>query len=74
MAGVPTPEYEKYWQSEGQSLRDQYKNLIQEYPDAESSITQVYNTINDITALAGCTPAYVILHIADAVLDVIVLA
>jgi hypothetical protein len=39
MAGVPIPEYEKYWQTEGQSLREQYKNLIQEYPDAEGSIT-----------------------------------
>jgi hypothetical protein len=59
MAGVPIPEYEKYWQSERQSLREQYKNLIQAYPDAESSIPREYKTINDITALAGCTPASV---------------
>jgi hypothetical protein len=59
MAGVPTPEYEKYWQTEAQSLREQCKNLIQEYPDAEGSIIHVYNIINDIIAIAACTPASV---------------
>jgi hypothetical protein len=56
MAGVPVPDYEKYWQTEGQSLKDEYKSLIKEYPDAEGSMTQAYNIINDIITLAGCTP------------------
>jgi hypothetical protein len=59
MAGVPIPEYEMYWRTEAQSLRDQYKNLTKEYPDAEGSITQAYNIIKDIIALADCTPACV---------------
>jgi hypothetical protein len=42
MSWVPIPEYEIYWQTEGQSLRDQYKNLNKEFPDAEGSKTQVY--------------------------------
>jgi len=56
MAGVPAPEYEVYWQNESEALRAAYKEVMAGHPQAKAAVIKVYEIINDIARLAGCTP------------------
>jgi hypothetical protein len=59
MADMPVSQSERYWQKEYKSLRDEYRDIVEKYPDAQGIIRQVSRVLSDIVSLAGCTPAYV---------------
>jgi hypothetical protein len=59
MALVTEPIFERQWDSEHDSLRQEYKNLVNKYPYASDIIKQVIKVLSDIVSLAKCTPVYV---------------
>jgi hypothetical protein len=59
MASVTEHEFERQWNPEHDSLRQEYKNLVSKYPDASNIIKQVIKVLNDIVSLAKCTPVCV---------------
>jgi hypothetical protein len=56
---VPVSEFKRYWQKQYKSLRVEYRDIVEKYPDAQGIIHQVSRVLCDIVALAGCTPAHV---------------
>jgi hypothetical protein len=59
MANVPAPDFQKIWSNHIASLRREYKDAIQQYPDAGGVMTRVHVLLIDIIHLLGCTPATV---------------
>jgi hypothetical protein len=59
MAEVAVSRFERYWQKEYNSLRDEYRDIVEKYPDAQGIIHQVSRVLSDIVSRAGCTPAHV---------------
>jgi hypothetical protein len=59
MADMPVANFEKHWQHELNSLREEYKDIVKDNPDEEGSVKQVAKVLGDIVSLAGCTPANV---------------
>jgi hypothetical protein len=59
MASITDHEFERQWDSEHDSLRQEYKNLVCKYPDASDIIKQVIKVLSDIVSLAKCTPVCV---------------
>jgi hypothetical protein len=44
---------------EYKSLRDEYRDIVEKYSDAQGIIHQVSRVLSDTVSLAGCTPAHV---------------
>jgi hypothetical protein len=59
MAGATVPGYQVFWAERRASLQSEYKELIKQYPDADTQYRQLYETICSIEDMAGCTPATV---------------
>jgi hypothetical protein len=57
MANVPTPEFQKLWSNLIDSLRLEYKNTMQQHPDAVMKL--VCGVLTDIAHLAECNPVSV---------------
>jgi hypothetical protein len=58
MADVTEPGFRKYWRQKLSSLKSQYHDITNKYPEA-ASVVQVYQVLSDIEILAKCTPAKV---------------
>jgi hypothetical protein len=59
MGDVPVPEYQKFWTNKRSTLKSEYQTLVQQYPDADAQLKQLYNLLGDIEDVAGRTPATV---------------
>jgi hypothetical protein len=57
MADVTEPGFRKYWRDKLSSLKSQYHDIPNKYPEAASVVQQVYKVLSDIEILAKCTPA-----------------
>jgi hypothetical protein len=55
MAGLPVPAYNQFWDKR-LSLKTQYKNIANKYPDAAPTMQQLFNVLCDIENLANSTP------------------
>jgi hypothetical protein len=55
MAGVPVPAYKQFWTDKWLSLKTQYKDLANKYPDAAPTIQQLLKVLCDIENLANST-------------------
>jgi hypothetical protein len=56
MANVPTPEFQKFWSNQIESLRLECGDILQQHSDAEAVIESVRGILISIARLAGCTP------------------
>jgi hypothetical protein len=54
MADVTEPGFRKYWREKLSSLKSQYHDITNKYPEA---VQEVYKVLSDIEILAKCTPA-----------------
>jgi hypothetical protein len=52
-------DYKKYRIHKSESLRSDYGDIVQEFPDAKPVIKEVDKVLQDIVCLVGCTPASV---------------
>jgi 5-carboxymethyl-2-hydroxymuconate isomerase len=59
MANVPTPEFQKFWSNQTDSLRMEYGDTIQQHPDTDAVIERVHGVLIATARLAECTPASV---------------
>jgi hypothetical protein len=59
MAGVPVPENQAFWAENRASLQDQYKEIKEQYPDAETQYRRLFDILCDIEDVASFTPAAV---------------
>jgi hypothetical protein len=59
MVHVPSPDFQKLWSNQIASLRSEYKDAIQQHPDAGGVMERVHVVLTNIARLARCTPVYV---------------
>jgi hypothetical protein len=59
MAAAPVPGYQAFWAEKRASLQAEYKNLIGNYPDADTQYRQPFKVLCNIEDVAGYTPAVV---------------
>jgi arabinogalactan endo-1,4-beta-galactosidase len=57
IADVPEPGFRKYWRQKLSSLKSQYRDITNKYPEAASVVQQVYKVLRDIEILSRHTPA-----------------
>jgi hypothetical protein len=59
MADVPVPGYQAFWIEKRQALKTEYKRLLNQSPDADAQLKQLFKVLCDIEEVAGYTPASV---------------
>jgi chaperonin cofactor prefoldin len=59
MGGVPVPGYQTFWTNKRSTLRSKYQSLVQQYPDADAQLKQLFKVLGDIEDVAGDKPASV---------------
>jgi hypothetical protein len=53
------PGYQSFWTNKPSTLKSEHPTLVQQYPDAEAQLKQIFKVLGDIEDLAGHTPASV---------------
>jgi hypothetical protein len=59
MADIPVPGYQAFWTGTCNKLKQQYQQLIGQFPDADAQLKQMFKVICDIEEIARHTPASV---------------
>jgi hypothetical protein len=59
MVNVPAPDFQKLWSNQIASLRSEYKEAIQQHPNAGGVMERVRVVLTDFASLARCTPVFV---------------
>jgi hypothetical protein len=57
MAGIPLPGYQAFWTNARKTINSELMNLIDQHPDAEEQLRQLYKVLCDIEDVAGYTPS-----------------
>jgi hypothetical protein len=59
MEDVPVPGYQTFWTSKRSTLKSECQKLVQQYPEVEAQLKQLFNLLGDIEVVAGQTPSSV---------------
>jgi hypothetical protein len=59
MADIPVPGYQSFWTEKRKTLKSEYRNLLEQSPDADAQLKQLFKVLCDIEDVAGYTPASV---------------
>jgi hypothetical protein len=59
MADVPVPGYQTIWINKLSALKSEYHTLVQQYPEADSQLKQLFQVLGDIEDVARRIPATV---------------
>jgi hypothetical protein len=59
MTGVPVPGYQAFWAENRTSLQAQYKEIKEQYPDAEKQYRRLFDILCEIEVVARFTPVAV---------------
>jgi hypothetical protein len=59
MADIPVPGYQAFWIDKCKALKTEYKRLLNQSPDADAQLKQLFKVLCDIEDVAGYTPASV---------------
>jgi hypothetical protein len=59
MGDVPVPGYQTFWTNKRSTLKSEYQSLVQQYPDADAQVKQLFKLLGDIEDVVGHTPASV---------------
>jgi hypothetical protein len=57
MADNPVPGYQTFWTDTCNKLKSEYQQLIEQFPDADAQLKQLFKVIRDIEEMARDTPA-----------------
>jgi hypothetical protein len=58
-ADIPVPGYQAFWIHKRKALKTEYKGLLNQSPDADAQLKQLFKVHCDIEDVAGYTPASV---------------
>jgi hypothetical protein len=56
MACVPVPVYQQFWADKRSSLQKENKDILRQYPDAASSVKQLFKVLCELEDLSSFTP------------------
>jgi hypothetical protein len=59
MADIPVPGYQAFWIDKGKALKTEYKRLLNQSPDGDAQLKQLFKVLSDIEDVAGYTSASV---------------
>jgi hypothetical protein len=59
MVGVTVPAYQQFWTDKWPSLKTEYKIIFSTYPEASSSVQQLFKFLYGVEDLASYAPALV---------------
>jgi hypothetical protein len=59
MADIPVPGYQSFWTGKRKTFKSEYRNLLEQFPDADELLKQLFKVLCDIEDVAGYTPASV---------------
>jgi hypothetical protein len=59
MGEVPVPGYQTFWTNKRSTLKSEQQTLVQQYPNADTQLKQVFKVLGDIADIAGHTQASV---------------
>lgn len=55
MAGVPVPGYQAFWAEKRAALQAEFKEIVQQYPEAETQYRRLFDILCSIEDVAGFT-------------------
>jgi hypothetical protein len=56
MGDVPLPGYQTFWTNKRSALKSEHHTLVQQYPETDAQLKQLFKLRGDIEAVAGHTP------------------
>jgi hypothetical protein len=59
MGDVPMPGYQTFWTNKCSTLKSELQTLLQQYPDADAQLKQLFKVLDDMEDVAGHTSASV---------------
>jgi hypothetical protein len=59
MGDVPVPGCRTFWTSKRSTLKSEHQTLVQQHPDANAQLKQLFKALDDTEVLAGHTSASV---------------
>jgi hypothetical protein len=57
MGDVPVPGYQSFWTNKHSTLKSEHLTLVQQYPDADAQLKQLFKVLGDNKDVVGRAPA-----------------